>query len=521
MFKILFKPIKWILTIVLSTVILIAIPFVLMYKSVTPPDVDENEINLESIITDNLDSLIDKNNTDKRIEFLVSADTANFEIYNQFVKEFGESVTDDYVYVEDRLMLQGAWINFEKDTIRFIAGAHVDAEILTYKTAIELGFKLVSEEDGIATLSLSRLKIGNLSLRWVLRYSPGLIKTLTGYDLEQIVADTVGDFGTFDIKKLELKVNLYDLAETMEENKDLITMLLDIIYEHELIEFGVLENGEDYEIGVKLNLNPLYEEVDESKLLNPNDRFADEDAFNDFLYNKGLSAAMSTNNHIKFNQKEMNRIIEYILRQSGDLANNYLMKQNLYEDYDITILNPYVDFVSDKMRINVPIQLGKDGNFFSMMFKLDVDFTKELNDLVINLKAVSISDVQLEEEHLTGIFDILEVENVTGASFKVENFFEAFGNADIEITDIKIANNLLLLEFEGIEIGSMLDEIETTVNNPKLNDSINNIKDKADDPNEEITEEDIEELLEAVEELTEAEKQALQDIISDYFGNLP
>ena len=45
MFKILFKPIKWILTIVLSTVILIAIPFVLMYKSVTPPDVDENEIN--------------------------------------------------------------------------------------------------------------------------------------------------------------------------------------------------------------------------------------------------------------------------------------------------------------------------------------------------------------------------------------------------------------------------------------------------------------------------------------------
>lgn len=518
MFKILRKPLKWLLGIIIFLIIMIAIPIALLYKSVTPPTISDEEVNLESYLLSEVDDLIDPTNEDKSLNLMIDENLFNSTIHKQLVKQFGESVeTEDpnYIYKDENVMFQGVWLEFGEDTINIVAGAHANARIFTFKTRVLISFKILENKDnpGELALRLDKFKVGNLSLKWVLKSAPKIAENILGQDIDSFIENAVGSFAKYNSSKMELTVNLYELTEQLEDNKDLAALLLDIIYDNELLQLGVLSADDVYKLGVKLNLNKI---ADDSLvyILPEQEKINSEAEFNSFLYNKALAGIVSSTNAIQFNSLEMNKVIDYVFKQSSEMASEYLMKSTLYKDYEAIIGNPYIE-ITDKLTISVPIKIGKDTSYFETKFKLTVNLRVNDNDLVIEFKESSIGELLIDEESIKEILDLAGQENIVDNQMTVTDFFVPFKDAGIEVTSINIVNNKLLFHFEGLNINNILDDIQTTINNPDLNDKVNEIIGKIDN-DQEITEEDIQELIEIMEGLTETEIENLQDIINNY-----
>ena len=84
-----------------------------------------------------------------------------------------------------------------------------------------ISFKIIEDQEkpGELILRLDKFKIGNLSLRWVLRVAPKLAERFIGQDIDSFIEQTIGDFATYNGDKLELSINIYDLTKHLEENK--------------------------------------------------------------------------------------------------------------------------------------------------------------------------------------------------------------------------------------------------------------------------------------------------------------
>jgi len=517
MLKILFKPIKWILGIILGIVIMIAIPIALLYKSVTPPTTSEVEIDLEEYIYTEVDHLIDPENEDKSFSLTIDENTVNNLIYEQLVLQFGESENPNYLYEDENVMFQGAWVEFREDTVNIIAAAHADARIFTFKTRVLTSFKIIEDQEkpGELILRLDKFKIGNLSLRWVLRVAPKLAERFIGQDIDSFIEQTIGDFATYNGDKLELSINIYDLTKHLEENKELGDLLIDLIYGNDLLELGVFNDDDEYKLGVKLNLNKVKDDS-ANYVLPESEKINTEEEFNNFLYNKALSGIISSNNAIRFNNLEMNKIIDYIFKQSSEVAADYLMRTKIYQEYEAIIGNPYLE-ISEDLVINVPIEIGKDSKFFKTKFKLSVVLNVSGDDLIIEFKNGAIGQLTIDNNNIDEILSVAGQEDIIESRMLVEDFFTSFEEAGIEITNIEVINNKILFYFEGINVNNILDDIKTSINNPALNDKVDEIIDKIDN-SEEITEEDVEELLEIFENFTEEELQDIQDIINNYLN---
>lgn len=517
MLKILFKPIKWILGIILGLVIMIAIPIALLYKSATPPTLSDVEIDLEEYIYEEVDHLIDPANEDKSFSITIDENSVNNLIHEQLVLQFGESENPDYLYEDENVMFQGAWVEFKEDTVNVIVGAHANARILTFKTRVLISFKIIDDQEkpGELVLRLDKFKIGNLSLRWVLRVAPKLAERFLGQDIDSFIEETIGDFATYNGDKLELSINLYNLTKHLEENKELGDLLLDVIYGNDLLELGVFNDDEEYKLGVKLNLNKVKDES-ANYVLPESEKINSEEEFNSFLYNKAITGIMSSNNAIQFNNLEMNKVIDYIFKQSAEVTTDYLMKSEIYEGYEAIIGNPYLE-IGEDLIISVPIEIGKDGKYFKTKFKLTVGLNVSGDDLLIDFKTGKLGELTIDGDNIGQILAVAGQDEIIDSKMLVEDFFTSFEEAGIEITNIEVLNNRLLFHYEGINVNDILDEIQTSINNPELNVKVDELLDKLEN-NQEITEEDIEDLLEIFENFTDDELQDIQDIINNYLN---
>src|SRR5690625_2994702 len=499
MFKLLFKPIKWVLSIVLFFVILIAIPLITFYKPVKRPETLNTNLVLEEYIKEEIDHFIDKENEEKKLGLLLDEDLINSEINKRLIEQFGSSSNPDYLFEDENVMFQGVWVNINEKSFDIIAGVHANARILTYKTSVLISFKIIDEQDGNLILKLNKFKVGHASLKWAIKYAPSLIKRFLGQDVDSFIDDSLGNIGTYDSNKMELKINLYNLASNMEENKDIFILLLDLIYENELLEIGVIEHLEKYKFRAAFNLKQLEDKSAVYKLAQ-NQKFEDDDDFMHFLENKAISGILSGKGTIKFNQLDMNKIIDYIFKSGENLTNDYLMKNNAYEDYEITILNPYVEINNNKLDLIVPVTFGKDDNLFKTKAKISVTLETSGNDLLINLSNLSLGSIDINNDKINEILKLTEVDGLEDTSIKIDNFLEPFEETGVKITDINISDSKVNFVFDTLNVSDILDDINNEINNPNLNNKANELLDKINN-DQEITEEDIEDLLEILEDL--------------------
>lgn len=514
MFKLLFKPIKWILSIVLFFVILISIPLILLYKPAKKPETSNNTLILEEYIKDEIDNFIDIDNNDKRLGLLLNEDLINSEIENQLTNQFGESDNPDYLFEDENVMFQGVWVNIKEDTFNIVAGVHANARVLTYKTTVLISFKIKDQKDGTIVLKLNKFKIGHLSFKWAIKYSPRIIKQFLGQDIDSFIEDALGGIGNYNSDKMELEVDLYNLTNNVEDNKEMLVLLLDLIYENELLDIGVIKHNDEYKFGASFDLNKLVDESNNFKL-NASDKIQDNDEFSEFLQNKALSSFMSGKSEIKFSSLEMNKIIDFIFNQGENLTNDYLMKTPAYEDYEITILNPYIEINGNNLSLLVPVTFGKGLDLFKTKFKLDVTLETLGDDLKIELANISLGELNIDNEKIKTILELTEVDGIDGSSIVVNDFFLPFKDSGVDINEIAVKDGNILFKFDGISVSNILDEINDEINNPDLNNKVDELLDKINN-DEEITENDIDELFDIISQLDEEDIDKIQDII----GNL-
>lgn len=513
MLKLLFKPIKWLLGIIIVTLLPFIIVGALLYKSVTPPEIENTSLDLKTYLQEQVDLLIDPVNTDKTLDILINEDIINVEIRNAILEKFESIPTDDYLYEDENFMFQGAWVEFKEDTINIFAGVHLNARIFTYKTAVQIRFKILSETDGVLTLKLDKFKVGSLSLKWAIKSAPKLISRFLGQDLDGFIDNALSGLATYDASKMELSVDLYSLVDKLQENKEVATLLLDLIYENDLVDIGILEDDEVYKIGVRVNMNKL-EDRTPALIVDDEDKFETEEDLQDFLYNKALASIVSTNNSIKITQYEMNIILDYIFKQSTGVTNDFLIRQAVFESYEIIVGIPYITITED-LFINLPIKFGRGTDFFETTFKLNAELSIDNKDLLITFNGIVINELNIESEHLDLILSLVENDTITGRTMRIEGFLESLEETGIEITNITTENGALLFHYEGFSGTEILEDIKDIINNPVLEEKVDELLDKVAN-DEEITEEDVLELIEIFDTLTEDEIQDILDLISGY-----
>jgi len=509
LFKFLFKLFFGILIFFL---IVVVIPIAIMWKSVTPPEVESTTFDLESMIIEEIEYLTDDSNTDKTIGIGLDENLINNEIKKAIVESMKDNLTDDEGYVatfgDDRVMLQGAWVELSEDTIDIQVGLHIDTSILIFKTRVLVRIKILEIGTERIELQINKINIGNLPLRWIVRYAPGVAKTLFSFDIDKMINDAIDGIGTYDRKKVSITVNIDELLADNIADDVLMQHLFNIITENELVGIEIVEEEDSTEIQAQIDLNKLKSNKTPI-VLTESQRIKTEAEFNTFMQNKVFASAIS--GKVTLNNIELSRIIDYFAVTDKNV--NYLMKQAVYEDYEVVVLAPYFE-IGEKATLNVPIQFGKDGNYFKTNISIDIEFAKVDNDLVLSFNNTNIGELALEDEMLSELLGEFDGFEITDMKYTVTNFFKEFSDYGANIEEVVVTNNRLEIILEENQFSGILDDIVDNFSNQEMVDKATEILDKID--NNENIDNDIEELIEDFENLSETEQQELMDILEGY-----
>lgn len=507
--KIILKPLKWILSIIIAILIVPVTLLIIMYKSVTPPTT-ETTGTLNTMVIEEVDHFIDEDNNDKKLSLGFSSDILNTEIKKKLLEQVGsENQTDDYIYEDENIKFQGAWVEFGKDKIDIQVGLHVNARIMTYKTRVLLSFdfKEVNENTEEIILKLNKINLGNLPLAWLSKVAPSIIKTVTGQDVEKFAKQAVEKFGELDLKKRELRVDIDKLATMANENEELVKLVLDLTLKNGLIKLGV--DNEDDKLGIMLDLNKI---KDDAKLDVVLDRINSHDELEMYLKTKALEGLLNGNNKISFDKKAINEIVDFLF--TGGQLETILLKQAIYEDYEVIVDTPFIS-ISDKLDLIVPIRIGKDTNYFKTAITIGVELSKVDMNLVFDLKTLTIGELEFEEEAIETLLSNFQNEelNFTNNQFVVNGFFEMFDMEGITFTGVSVLNNQIHFEYES----DLLDDIFQVISDligidPDITDAATDILDKINN-NIDVTS-DVEDFIELIDALDEEEKQKIIDLIN-------
>lgn len=510
--KIILKPIKWILSIIVGILIIPVIMLVLMYKSVTPPKIEQAK-DLETIISEEVDEFLDETNDDKKLSIGLSSHMINAEIKNMLLEQIeNENSSEEYVYEDENIKLQGVWVEYGQDRVNINIGVHVNARIMTYKTRILLSFdfKEINEDNDDIILKLSKISLGNLPLTWVANVAPTIMKTIMGIDVEELANDAVSDYGELDLKRRELKIDINKVSSLTGENKELIDLVLNLTLKNGLIQIGV-DKSDDI-LGIKLDLNKIKDEAKLDIVLN---KINSHEEFEMYLKSKALNSVLNGNHMISFNKKEINEVINFLFL--GNDTEETLLKEVFFEDYEVIIEAPFID-ISEKMNLIIPIKIGKPGSYFTSAINLGLDLKKNNQDLVFDFKTLNMGELSFDEDAIDSLLNTFKTDeiNFVDKKFIVENFFEMFDMDGIEFTNVSVLDNKINFEYQSehldniFEIISDLDSIA-----PEIKDAALEILDKINN-NQDITDADVDEIIDLIDNLDEEEKQKIFDLINQY-----
>lgn len=524
--KLLFKPFKILFVFIFSILLIPLIILGLLWRPVSPPDHYKDEaITVENRIMKSIDDFIEEDTDRTPLSFSLNAQAINNEIRNQLIAQMEEANEEsDYLIDQNPVLIQGVWVSMKKDTINITMGIHVDTSILIFKSRVLLSFEIVDTE-GIVELKLKKLTIGNLPLAWASNFANSLIKRVSGQDIEATIQNELGDLGEFDLKKRTLKVDLRNLANQMEEHKELVVTLIDLIYDNDLLSFGINKANDEFAFGLTLNLNKLEDQTPALEI--PNHlKINNEVELELFLKQqidldetKLMNTLLSNKPEFRLTSIDINRVLDYFIRTNlEDNLNNELARMEVYENYEFIVNTPYLEILDNYGSVNVPVILRKTGGKeFRSMLKLKTSITTLGNDLILNINSITMGELILDDDFITKVMESFPVDNefITGTTFVLKDFTQYFDQFGLKFNNITFENTDLVLQYE---IEGLNDALADIVNNPLINQDI---KDKVDELLNDIdNEETINELIDLINDLSEEERQTLLDELQSALSGL-
>lgn len=431
LFKFLFKVIIFIL-------IIITIVIILLSKSVKAPIINNDISSFNTILNEEVDDLISDDITNKNLSLTLSVDEINKTIKDNLLATSNTS-DETYVSKSGRILLQGSWVEYNEDTIDLIIGLHIDLSLFKLKTRVLISFEVVQNNDEIV-LTISKFKLGNLGLKWLVKLVPGLINNLTGVNINDSLKQSLGTSGVkYDAKKLAATININELiSDNLEDDK--ASHFIKLLTTNNLVKVGF--NDEQDRFGVILDLNPVEDRL--NKLNYSLDMFDSKIEVDLFLQNKALSSVLLTPGKINFSEEEINNLLKFNLTASNDL--DYLSKSQVFLDLDFIIGIPYIKLDNNQATLNLPILIGRENNYFKTKIVTNISFNKTDKDLIININNLSVSNLIIEDKLKTELIKIITTSNDSKIVFK--DFFDHVDVPGFIIEDtIDVNNNNVVIKY--------------------------------------------------------------------------
>ncbi len=478
LFKVIFLPI----------LVTLAVPIAILgvgYKNAEVPK-DEFEsieaIDLQSMVADELDAFLTSHDADSQIALRVGQEQANALVLSalrgqnpSFMLDGATGDDKEYVIKEANYGYQGSWIRFKEDTIEIESGVHAFLGEFTYRTSILLSFKLEADLNEIV-LTLDKVNLGNLPLAWTFDISGWVIKQFSGQSIDQMISNVLGDALTLDLEARKMTINVDELITSQfEDDPDtlaLVNTLFGFIEENELLDIGVEDDG----IGVALNLGQLSDPAPIT-IIQDIDRLVDENDMQAILEAKVSSLLFSTLNasqttpFIDLDAFTMNRIIEYMLRESS-VVPGVLQEVVIEEMYVMRARVPYVTMDGDAFFLNLPISIEKNDDptkVFKTIIKIDAVPSMEGSDLVISFSGLSAGAVTLDGDEIGSILTLLgDNDLVSEGRLVISDFDAQISQAGISVEGVEVTNSrlrlsIMLSDLDVLEIQTFATEVITDV----------------------------------------------------------
>lgn len=432
--KIILKPIKWVLKIVLILLIIPTILLFLIYKDNKPPQIEDDYL-LTEVLTNSIDNLIDNNNADKKISLSITSNLINNEIKNVLENNLDFNYNNEYIYSYQNIKVLGVWTEFINDQLVFNFSVHIKTPVLIYKTNLKIIFIMekVDNNNFEITFKIKKLDIGKLPIAWAASIAPSIIEFFTKSDIEEVV-NSKFSFMKLNIKQKSLTINYNELIN--KENNETINLITELLIKNELFTYKI-----DQQLDLEIDLN----NISNNNIKEDVNSFNSELEYETFLQLKGLESIINNNNKITFTEDEINKVITYNIIANSNL--NILVEETI-KDYQIIVLSPYLIFNNDNIYIHIPIKFGKDNNYFKTSINAQVTLTKSNNDLIINLNKKFLGNMDLTDDLLSYLINNINDDNITLSQIKLENFYTNLQQPLINFTNITLNNNMLEFNYE-------------------------------------------------------------------------
>lgn len=529
--RLIFKPFKIILKILISILIIPAIFLAFLWKPVSVPkdDYSSGVVTIEDTVTNSVDTFLEEEIDRKPLNLTLSSKVVNNELRKQLLDQFNSSTTNlDYVYEDGIVNFQGAWIDYEEDVLNIRAGVHLDLKFMIYKTSVLLKFKVV-DTDGIVELKLTKFNLGNIPLAWASSFTAGILKKTVDIDVEQMVADQVGSIGEFNLKERSLKIDLRKIAQKDDTNKEIIEMVINLIYSEDLVDFGINEVDELYQLGLKLNIDQL-EDKTPAFILNTLDRIKTPVEFEQYLMatlnidtTNILTTLLTDKPQFTLTELDLNKVLDYFITESMQLSTEGLLQEmKIYEHYEMKVLMPYIEVDDAETSINIPIRLGKiGGNEFMTTIRLVTDISILDKDLMFDIQSVRFGDLLIEGSYIETIIGLLGTSgnlNNDGTKIVFKDFANNFAQYGLSFNAIEVISDELVISYEIAGVTDGLANIDDFLSTPLPPNVVDDINAVLTDPSDEAA---INDLVSSIGDLTPEEQEEILQALQDAFNALP
>jgi len=288
--------------------------------------------------------------------------------------------------------------------------------------------------------ALKKVKVGKVPLTWISKLTINAIQKFSKKDINTMLEGIIGDIGSVDLEKQEIKINIDKLIEKANIKDKTINYLIKTIKENKFLKLGFIKKDEKLEFGLTIDFNKIKDDKKEIKLEEV-DKIKDDNDNKTFLSGKALASVLNNEDAISFNQTDINKIIDFQL--SSKISEGEILKNKIYEDYEIIISNLYYDIKDNIPRINIPIKIGKDEKYFLTTIIVKLSFEKNGDNLDIKFLDASIGEIKFEADKMEEIINTFLPNNlgIVDNKIVIENFFKNLNHPLITFTDISITDN--------------------------------------------------------------------------------
>lgn len=280
-----------------------------------------------------------------------------------------------------------------------------------YQTGVLLRVDIDHQTDGTFVLKVNRVVFGRtrMPLKNGIGMTNYVMKKINGKTLNEVVNGAL-PLGVFESKNATLTIKESDVIDYVQKSHDGYGILVKLVYDHDLIEIDVIEDGVKLGLGLgKLRkpttdpTRPVFE-----PLTTPEEQVAFMGSLNTRLAAGFI--ANPANPYVDLNEIEANQILDYSLKDSVKFSQNFPIKISPTEtiEYTIESSNLFLTMAGSTLKLHLEFSIARENVIDKFYIQLNMNSNIDMvgEDIVITMIDAYVSDINLTHDEVMRIVDM-------------------------------------------------------------------------------------------------------------------